>query len=85
MTPEERAMLQYVFEWVKSHEQNPLGFPASDLAKAAIGALIYKSSSTSGLTQSIGTAGATATVPAAYTGKITIEQEGGQFIVPTIA
>lgn len=71
--------------WRQLREQQQISYPLDDASRNTIGAVSGAGPGSSTLTQTINTAGATASVPAAYAGSIIIAVEGGQYEIPYLS
>ncbi len=85
MTPEERTMLNELYEWMMEKKRQQISYPLDEASRNTLRAVISNGDGSAGLTRIINTAGATATVPSAYIGTIKLEYEGVQREVPYIA
>lgn len=71
-----------LLEWKRQRETQQLSYPVDLASKTALGVPTGVGPGSKTLTQTINTAGATASVPAAYAGTVIIEIEGTQYELP---
>lgn len=80
-----QAQIADLTQRLNARDHQQLVAPVDDVTKAVIGAALGNGPGSSSLTQIIGTAGPTATVPAAYQGSRIILLDDSQYEVPYIA
>lgn len=71
-----------LYAWMQQRKEHQIVSPLDDDSRAAIGAVSGTKPGSKTLTQVVGTAGATATVPAAYAGSEIVIIRGKQREIP---
>lgn len=80
------ARIAQLMDWKQAREIQAIPFPLDDASRNTLGIITVGGTSAAGLTQtiSVGSTPSNITVPAAYTGKLTLSYEGGSVTVPIL-
>jgi len=86
MTPEERNMLNELYQWMKDRDKTQITNPLDDVSKSNLGALIYVSPGSTTKTQSVAVSSTPSniTVPAAYAKTVVVTLNGVQYEIPSL-
>lgn len=84
MTPEEKQMLNELYQRMQERKVQQLALPVDDASRNALGAAISTGTGSSAKTQVIDTSGASAIVPAAYVQTFILVVNGVQYEVPSL-
>lgn len=85
MTPEQQAQFEEMYAWFQARKQQQLEYPVDDASKNALGVVTYQGPSThaTSTTVTIPSGGGTVTVPVVPTGFISVNIEGGTYLLAT--
>lgn len=86
MTPEERNMLNEVYQWIQDRKTIQITTPLDDVSKANLGTMTYISPGSTTKTQSVAVSSTPTniTVPAAYVKTVVVTLDGVQYEFPSI-
>lgn len=71
-----------MYAWFQARQRQFIPYPVDEASRNALGAVTKVGAGSSDLTDTISTAGATATVPAAYAGSIIVSMNGENYELP---
>jgi spore coat protein U-like protein len=83
MTPQEKQMLQEIYEWMQEKKKQQISYPLDDASRNALGVLSVTGNGASALTQVYTDSNTdTHTGPKAYADTLIVVFEGAQYEIP---